>query len=179
MKNVNDYMNLPYTIVVRKDDEGDYLATVEELDGCMAHGATKQEALENLEDVQRAWITECVENDLAIPAPRPIDGLPSGRWVQRVPKSLHRKLTRLAKQEGVSLNQLVTGILAEAVGERTAKVAKPGLPMPYYAPCAAVTEKDASAPVLTIRVAIQHGDNPLYPVPSGQVVASTRTGKDN
>ena len=131
MRDVNEYMNLPYTILVRKDDEGDYVASVEELDGCTAHGASKQEAIENLEEVERAWIAECIESNLAIPEPRAVEGLPSGRWVQRVPKSLHRKLVRLAKTESSSLNQLVTGILAEAVGVRAAKASRhPGVNTP-------------------------------------------------
>ena len=44
--------------------------------------------------------------------------LPSGKWVQRVPRSLHKKLVSTAKREGVSLNQLVTSVLAAAVGKR-------------------------------------------------------------
>ena len=43
-----------------------------------------------------------------------------GQWRQRVPKTLHDKLSRLAAAEGVSLNQLVVALLAEAVGKRAA-----------------------------------------------------------
>jgi predicted HicB family RNase H-like nuclease len=43
-----------------------------------------------------------------------------GKFVQRVPKTLHRDLIELAKREGVSLNQLVTSILATAIGRREA-----------------------------------------------------------
>lgn len=56
-------------------------------------------------------------------APEPARELPSGKWVQRVPRSLHLELTRLAKIEGVSLNQLVVAILAEAVGGKRTDVA--------------------------------------------------------
>ena len=41
-----------------------------------------------------------------------------GQWRQRVPRSLHEKLKIRAAQEGVSLNALVTSVLAEAVGKR-------------------------------------------------------------
>ena len=44
------------------------------------------------------------------------EDLPSGKWLQRVPRTLHLKLSALAKREGISLNQLVVSILAEAVG---------------------------------------------------------------
>jgi antitoxin HicB len=49
-------------------------------------------------------------------------GRKSGRFVQRVPKALHAKLARLAEREEVSLNTLVTDILAAAVAARL----KPG-----------------------------------------------------
>ncbi len=41
----------------------------------------------------------------------------SGNVSLRMPRSLHRDLSELAKREGVSLNQLATTILARAVGE--------------------------------------------------------------
>ena len=43
-----------------------------------------------------------------------------GQWRQRVPKSLHAALARRAQQEGVSLNMLVTALLAEGLGRRNA-----------------------------------------------------------
>jgi antitoxin HicB len=38
--------------------------------------------------------------------------------VQRLPKSLHSRLAARAKQEGVSMNALVTAIIAESLGKR-------------------------------------------------------------
>ena len=52
--------------------------------------------------------------------------LPSGKWLQRVPRTLHRDLIRLAERERVSLNQLVTALLSEAVGARKPKVRTDG-----------------------------------------------------
>ncbi|MCK4226106.1 toxin-antitoxin system HicB family antitoxin, partial [candidate division WOR-3 bacterium] len=37
----------------------------------------------------------------------------SGKFVLRVPKSLHGKLSNLAEKEGVSLNQMVVSLLSE------------------------------------------------------------------
>ena len=45
----------------------------------------------------------------------------SGRFVQRVPKSLHRQLVDEAKSEGVSLNTLVVSLVAEGLGRRVSK----------------------------------------------------------
>jgi DNA-binding CsgD family transcriptional regulator len=42
----------------------------------------------------------------------------SGRLLVRMPQSLHSELARAAEREGVSLNSLVTGALAGAVGWR-------------------------------------------------------------
>ena len=54
------------------------------------------------------------------------EDLPSGKWLQRVPRTLHRDLIRLAERERVSLNQLVTALLSEAVGARRPKVRPDG-----------------------------------------------------
>src|SRR5579863_8097615 len=115
-KNLDYYRSLPFGITLRKDDEGDWVARVEELPGCIAHGGTQAEALEKLEEVKAAWIEDAIESGDVIPEPKVDDELPSGKWLQRVPRSLHKSLTEMAKREGVSLNQFVTTVLAEAVG---------------------------------------------------------------
>jgi antitoxin HicB len=117
-KDLNYYLALPYTIVLRRDEEGDLVARIEELQGCTAHGATAQEAVECLEDQKKVWITDAIEAGDAIPEPQTQEILPSGKWVQRVTRSLHAKITAQAKREGVSLNQYVATVLAESVGKR-------------------------------------------------------------
>ncbi|HZP64120.1 MAG TPA: type II toxin-antitoxin system HicB family antitoxin [Terriglobales bacterium] len=129
MKNegVNDvkhYLDLPYAIRLRKDDEGDWVARIEELSGCTAHGKTAAEAIEFLHEVQAAWLEDALA--AGQPIPEPASELPSGKWLQRVPRSLHKKLVELAKAEEVSLNQLITSILAEAVGRRSGAPASLG-----------------------------------------------------
>jgi len=120
--NAKDYLALPYTRVLRKDDEGDFVARITELPGCVAHGATELEALEALAEAQSMWIEDAIEADQPIPMPLPDDdALPSGKWVQRVPRRLHQRLAELAKSDDVSLNQFVTSILAEAVGLRESR----------------------------------------------------------
>jgi antitoxin HicB len=115
-KNLDYYRGLPYGIMLRKDEEDDWVARVEELPGCTAHGGTQADALEKLEEVRTAWIEDAIESGDGIPEPKASEELPSGKWLQRVPRSLHKSLTDLAKREGVSLNQFVTTVLAEAVG---------------------------------------------------------------
>jgi antitoxin HicB len=118
IKNLDYYLSLPYGITLRKDDESDWVARVQELPGCTAHGETQAKALERLEEVKTAWIEDAIEAGDAIPEPNVEEELPSGKWLQRVPRSLHKSLTDTAKREGVSLNQFVTTLLAEAVGTR-------------------------------------------------------------
>jgi antitoxin HicB len=56
------------------------------------------------------------------PVPRPGSfGASSGQWRQRVPKSLHARLVARAAQEGVSLDTLVTALLAEGLEERRSR----------------------------------------------------------
>lgn len=62
-----------------------------------------------------------------VPAPtlRGEDFVPiaaSGRFVSRVPRSIHAQLVMRAKREGVSLNTLVLSLIAEGLGRRDAHV---------------------------------------------------------
>jgi antitoxin HicB len=61
-----------------------------------------------------AWKEEALEVGKLIPEP----GTSLGQWRQRVPRTLHVALKERAEREGVSLNQLVTAILAESIGRR-------------------------------------------------------------
>ncbi|RJX21853.1 MAG: type II toxin-antitoxin system HicB family antitoxin [Ammonifex sp.] len=102
-----------YQIVFRFIPEDDlWVAAVPELPGCTTHGETKAEALANIEEAIEEWVATAQEKGWPIPAPR--TGLEeySGRFVVRLPKSLHRQLVRLAEEEGVSLNQYVVYLLS-------------------------------------------------------------------
>lgn len=115
---LNDYLKLPYTITLRIEDDGGWVARIQELPGCTADGATQAGALVELEQAKREWIQAALEDEVPIPRPESDEHLPSGKWVQRVPRSLHKNLTRRAKLEGISLNHLVTSILSEDVGAK-------------------------------------------------------------
>src|SRR5579864_1549978 len=114
-KNAEHYMGLGYTVVMRLDEEGDVVAEIQELEGCIAHGKDAGEAWDNVRYVQKAWIEERIESGELVPEPEAEEDLPSGKWVQRVPRTLHKRLTDTARKESVSLNQLVTSMLASAL----------------------------------------------------------------
>lgn len=94
------------------DDGGGWLATVPDLPGCMSDGETREEAARNVQGAIVSWVEAAEELGRQVPVP----GSARGEWRQRVPKTLHEKLKRLAEAEGVSLNALVTSVLAERVG---------------------------------------------------------------
>lgn len=113
-KDFSYYMSLPYREIIESDPSGGYVGRIEGLPGCITQGETREEALTMLEDAKAAWLeTALAEN---IPIPEPVDEAFSGKFVLRIPKSLHRTLASTAKREGVSLNQLAACILAAGLG---------------------------------------------------------------
>ncbi len=90
---------------------GGYMASAVELPGCMATGETEAEALEELRDAIRSWVLTAREFGDDVPPPTSTYRY-SGKFVVRVPSSLHRALALRAGVEGVSLNQLVSTLLS-------------------------------------------------------------------
>ncbi len=68
-----------------------------------------------IHEAMELWLEVSLEDGLPIPEPRNLDDF-SGKFVVRVPRSLHRALVESAEQEGVSLNQYVNVALAQVVG---------------------------------------------------------------
>jgi predicted RNase H-like HicB family nuclease len=64
-------MNANYEVIIYWSAEDQaFIAEAPELPGCMADGATYQEALKNLEAVMQEWIETAKELGRAIPEPR-------------------------------------------------------------------------------------------------------------
>lgn len=97
------------------EEGGGWLITFPDLPGCMSDGETPEEALANGSDAVKAWIDAMRAAGREIPAP----GEPaSGKFIARIPKSMHARLSARARQEGVSMNALVSAFLAESLGRR-------------------------------------------------------------
>lgn len=111
-KNLKYYLNLDYTIRLRENQDGTFFAEIEELSGCMTEGDTKEEALEMIEDAKKGWLEVALKRKISIPEPMQDEF--SGKLNLRLPKFLHRKLSHQAKQEGVSLNTLISSTLASS-----------------------------------------------------------------
>jgi antitoxin HicB len=126
-RTVEDYLKLPYHIEIIYDNDEEnpgWVARVKELPGCITQGETFEELGEMIEDAMRGWIGVALEDGISIPEPAPDEDY-SGKFVVRLPRSLHRQLAETAEQEGVSLNQLVNVALARAVEQANSSLVYP------------------------------------------------------
>jgi antitoxin HicB len=82
----------------------------------MSDGETIDEAVANGREALRDCIEVFRESGRKIPKPV----VEAAQWRQRLPRTLYLKLTKQAETEGVSINSLVTAIIAEAIGSKRA-----------------------------------------------------------
>jgi antitoxin HicB len=100
-----------YRISLRFDPDGYWIAEHPELPGCVADGETAEDALASLTTARELWIESRLASGLDVPSPAE-ETQYSGRFVLRIPRSLHRDLAAEAEAEGVSLNSYISAILA-------------------------------------------------------------------
>ena len=111
-----------------QEDGGGFLITFPDLPGCMSDGESIEEAIANGRDAFVAWISAAADMGKPIPKPtaNPVELIEaSGKFVARLPKTLHARLVAKAKQEGVSLNALVLTFIAEGLGQKDAGSRQP------------------------------------------------------
>lgn len=112
-----DARNYPVEVrPISSDEGGGGLASFPDLPGCMGDGDTPAAAIEDAYSAATAWLT--VAQQCGDPIPDPGTGGESGRFVTRMPKSMHTRLVARAAQEGVSMNTLVVTLIAEGIGAR-------------------------------------------------------------
>ena len=114
-------MNIDYPFEMRplsKDEGGGWLITFPDLPGCMSDGDDPEEAIKNGNNALNAWIQACQEDGREVPDPGNSSG---GKFITRIPKSLHTRLASRAKQEGVSMNALVSTFIAECLSHNVIK----------------------------------------------------------
>lgn len=115
MNKVNEYINKGYEIKIYslvEEGEIEWTAEVPDLPGCVAAGDTQAEALEMVLDAQKAWLEIALVKGMKIPEPSTKKSY-SGKFLVRIPKSLHERLALNAETEGVSLNQYVQYLLSK------------------------------------------------------------------
>lgn len=112
-------MQLPYTTVLKRDEDGDVVARIAELRGCVAHGENEAEALENVRAMMALWLESALEDGREIPLPLIEEDLAAnGKLLVRTSRSVHVACIKAASEDGVSLNQWVVTVLSREVGFR-------------------------------------------------------------
>jgi antitoxin HicB len=113
MSKLTDY---PFEIrPLTADEGGGFLISYSDFSECISDGETVEEALKNGRAALKATIAALKAKDMPVPAPNS-GGVSSGKFVARVPKTVHAQLTTRAKAEGVSLNTLVLTFIAQGLG---------------------------------------------------------------
>lgn len=106
-------------------DGGGFMFTMPDIPGVVADGATMDEAMADGREAFESTVSALLDMGREVPAPalRGEDFAPiaaSGKFVSRVPRSMHVQLVARAKREGVSLNTLVLTLIAEGLGRGSA-----------------------------------------------------------
>ena len=106
------------------DEGGGYLITFPDLPGCMSDGDTLAEAKRNATEAVTSYLASCAKH--RDPVPEPGSGGPvSGKFLVRVTKSMHAQLIERSRTEGVSMNLLVTTLVAEGLGRGSTRRTTP------------------------------------------------------
>lgn len=112
-------LSIEYPVNIRPLSEeggGGFLVEYPDLPGCMADGATIEEALSEGEDAVKAWVFTAKAEGLEVPKPNKFRKY-SGQFRTRLPVSLHAELARRAEMEGVSLNTMAITLLAAGLAK--------------------------------------------------------------
>ena len=113
----NVALNKPYARKLTPDETGGYVATIHEFPGCIAYGATPDEAIRKLEDVAESWLEAATESNYSVPEPANYESA-SGRIALRISRRVHQLAAERADLEGTSLNQFIATALASYLGQQ-------------------------------------------------------------
>ena len=121
-KPLDYYLGREYPFQVIASEDGGYVIRFPDLPGCITQAETPEEIGPMAEDARRVWIESAYADGEPIPEPTTDDQY-SGKFIVRIPRSLHRQLAEQAEREGISLNQYVGTLLAERQVRRSVKAA--------------------------------------------------------
>jgi len=108
---LKDCLAREYPFKVVADPDGGYVIEFPDLPGCMTQGEELDEVGPMAAEIRKLWIETAYEEEMDIPSPSYPEEY-SGRFLLRLPRSLHRQLAEGAEREGVSLNHHVVTLLA-------------------------------------------------------------------
>lgn len=110
-KSLAEYLALDYPLILTADPDGGYVFEYPDLSGCLGQIESLDELPAHAIEARTLWLEVAFARGMEIPLPSyPPDY--SGKFVIRMPKSLHRTLAEQAAAEGVSLNQYTLSLLA-------------------------------------------------------------------
>lgn len=104
--------NRPYRFALFVEADGSYVLRSPDL----AADAVPVGSLDDVAAAMQAAIEERAAEDAKAAEDAAKDAEYSGKFVLRLPRSMHRQLAELAETEGVSLNQLALTFLAQGMG---------------------------------------------------------------
>ncbi len=114
-KELQHYVKLPYRMILAFDGESNaWIVRYPELPGCVADGATPEEALVEGEQAKALWIETALAENHQVPQPHG-EHTHSGKLVLRLPRSLHEAAAESADREGISLNSYLVHLVSEGV----------------------------------------------------------------
>lgn len=113
MNKLTDY---PFEVrPLSAEEGGGFLVSFPDFAECISDGETVEEAMTNGRDALKATIAALIAKKMTVPSPNS-GGVASGKFVARVPKTVHAQLATRARAEGVSLNALVLTFIAQGLG---------------------------------------------------------------
>jgi predicted RNase H-like HicB family nuclease len=56
-----------YTVILQRESDGGYVATVPSLPGCVSQGDTREEALANIREAAELYVEDCIASGDPIP----------------------------------------------------------------------------------------------------------------
>jgi antitoxin HicB len=104
-----------YRFTVSPDPDGGYVIEYPDLPGCMTQVESLDEVSGAAGEILELWLDAARASGFHIPEPVRPEAF-SGKFVLRLPRSLHRRLAERAGGGGVSLNQLATTFIAKGLG---------------------------------------------------------------
>jgi predicted HicB family RNase H-like nuclease len=113
-----------YGITIRRimeEERACFEARIRELPDLAEYADTFEEAYALAIDAIETTAEALSEQGRSMPVPEQESNDYSGRITLRLPRSLHRELAWSAKQEGVSLNQLLASVLSLYTGRQMSR----------------------------------------------------------
>ncbi len=97
------------------EEEGGYIARLEEINLLSAFGETSEKALKELETAFEGWMEAALEKKFPVPEPAKNKKY-NGKVLVRMPNSLHETLSQKAELDGISLNQEILACISLGLG---------------------------------------------------------------